>query len=106
MRDPKVFLEGRKKDDTVVWLKNYESFVHQVIDFGLPDSVWFDHDLGEKKSGKDCADFLVDYCLDRGAPLPEYHCQSQNPVGRENIVKLLESYNKFYKTNIENGNLH
>ena len=106
VRDPKNFLPGRKKDDTVFWFKDYDSFVRHLIKFGLPDSIWFDHDLGQNKSGKDCADFLVDYCLDRGLPLPEYNSQSQNPVGRENIIKLFESYNKFYKENIEDGNLH
>ena len=101
LRDPKKFLSDRSKNDTVMWLKSHEDFVRTVIRFGLPDVVWFDHDLGEGKNGKDCADFLVDYCLDGGKPLPEYHSQSQNPVGRENIIKLLDSYNKFYKENIE-----
>lgn len=105
-RDPKIYLTERKKGDTVFWLKDYKSFVTQVIDFGPPDTVWLDHDLGEGKNGKDCADFLVDYCLDRGQPLPEYHSQSQNPVGKENIIKLFESYNNFYNNNIENGNIY
>lgn len=101
-RDPKEYLG----DGDIVWIKNYEAFVQEITEFGLPDIVWFDHDLGEKKSGKDCADFLVNYCLDKGLALPEYHSQSQNPVGKENILKLLESYNKFYKQSIENGNVH
>ena len=101
LRDPKDFLVDRKKSDTVVWLKDYDSFKKQIINYPMPDVVWFDHDLGEGKDGKDCANLLVDYCLDRGQPLPEYHSQSQNPVGKENIIKLLDSYNKFYKNNIE-----
>ena len=106
LRDPKDFLLDRKKGDTVFWLKDYESFVRRVIDYGVPDVIWLDHDLGKDKSGKDCASFLVDYCLDHALKLPDYHSQSQNPVGKENIVKLFESYNKFYKENIEDGNLH
>ena len=77
-----------------------------MINFGMPDVLYLDHDLGDGKNGKDCANFIVDYCLDKGEPLPEYHSQSQNPVGRENIIKLFESYNKFYKENIEDGNVH
>jgi hypothetical protein len=100
-RDPKTHLPNRKKDDTVLWFKDYKTFVKHVIDFGLPDAVWFDHDLGNGKNGMDCASFMVDYCLDKGIPLPECGCQSQNPVGKENITKLIESYNKFYKENIE-----
>ena len=102
MRDPKEFLSDRRKEDTVFWFKNYAAFVSHLLKFGVPDIIWLDHDLGNDKSGKDCADFLVDYCLDRALPLPEYNSQSQNPVGKENIVKLFESYNKFYKENIEN----
>ncbi len=101
LRDPKVCLTDRTKSDTVFWIKDYESFCRKIMEHELPDVIWFDHDLGTEKNGKDCADFLVDYCLDRGLPVPEYHSQSQNPVGRENIIKLLDSYNKFYKNNIE-----
>ena len=100
-RDPKVFLPDRKRNDTVIWIRDYKTFKRRIIEFLLPDVIWFDHDLGEEKTGKDCANFLVDYCLDRGVPLPEYHSQSQNPVGKENILKLLDSYDKFYKQNIE-----
>ena len=102
LRNPDDFLK-RDKGDTVVWIKDFSSFVSRINSMGLPDVVWFDHDLGEGKSGKDCADFLVDYCLDKGERLPEYNSQSQNPVGRENILGLLDSYNKFYLNNIENG---
>lgn len=101
LRDPKEFLTDRTKNDTVMWFKTYEDFVRAIIQFSLPDVIWFDHDLGEGMSGKDCADFLVDFCLSNSLPVPEYHSQSQNPVGRENIIKLLDSYNKFYKENIE-----
>ena len=101
LRDPKEHLFDRGKGDTVMWLKTYEEFVKAIVRLPLPDAIWFDHDLGASKDGKDCANFLVDYCLSNGFPLPEYHSQSQNPVGKENIIKLLDSYNKFYKENIE-----
>ena len=101
LRDPKDFLVDRQKNDTVMWFKAYEEFVRAIIQFNMPDVIWFDHDLGQSsKSGKDCADFLVDFCLSNALPLPEYHSQSQNPVGKENIIKLLDSYNKFYNENI------
>ena len=100
LRDPKDFLVDRQKNDTVMWFKTYEEFVRAIIQFTLPDVIWFDHDLGNDKSGKDCANFLVDFCLSNALPLPEYNSQSQNPVGKENIIKLLDSYNKFYNENI------
>lgn len=103
MRDPKQFLNDRQKNDTVMWFKTAEDFEAAIVNYALPDEVWFDHDLGEDKSGKDCADFLVNYCLDRGLGLPTYNSQSQNPVGRQNILGLLDSYNKFYINNIKDG---
>ena len=104
-RDPKVFL-NRQKGDTVMWLKTPEEFKNAITAYALPDEIWFDHDLGKSEDGKDCADFLVDFCLGRGLALPEYHSQSQNPVGKQNILSLLDSYNKFYLNNIKNGNLY
>ena len=101
LRDPKEHLVDRNVGDTVMWFETYDEFVKAIIRFPLPDVIWFDHDLGAEKSGKDCANFLVDFCLSNGLPLPAYNSQSQNPVGKENIIKLLDSYNKFYKENIE-----
>ena len=54
-RDPKDFLE-KAKYDTVMWFKTAEDFEAAIERYELPDEVWFDHDLGEAKSGKDCAD--------------------------------------------------
>ena len=42
-----------------------------------------------------CAKYLVDYCLAHQRPLPNYQVHSQNPVGKENIERLLENFKKF-----------
>lgn len=73
---------------------NYAEFVKWVNEHGLPDFISFDHDLGEGETGYDCAKFLVEYCLDHQMPLPYFTVHSQNPVGKENIEKLLENFNK------------
>lgn len=86
----------------VIWLKNYTSFVEWITLNGLPDAICFDHDLGDTdgKSGMDCARWLVEYCLDNGIKkLPLYNIQSANPVGKENILSLLQGYQKFVKSN-------
>ncbi len=74
---------------------NFDEFVKFIADKGLPNFISFDHDLGEEKTGYDCAKFLVDYCLDQNLKLPEFYVHSQNPVGKENIEKLLDNFNKF-----------
>ena len=84
------------KDVDVVWVKSYDEFVDYLTRVDrLPDAICFDHDLGDDKSGYDCAKYLVEFCMDRGLKLPSWNCQSANPVGRENIDGLLNNYLKF-----------
>lgn len=81
---------GRKVK--VIWVKNTTEFKGWIIANDLPDGICFVHDLGENKStGYDGAKWLIDYCLDHKKDLPLWACQSANPVGKENINKLLRS---------------
>ena len=73
---------------------DYDEFVNFINKNGVPEFISFDHDLGEGKTGFDCAKFLVDYCLDKRITKINFHVHSQNPVGKENIEKLLENFNK------------
>lgn len=82
------------KPSNIVWAKNYDEFVVWIIENGLPDAIAFDHDLGDVKSGMDCAKWLVDYCLDNNEGLPLFSSQSSNPSGKENIIKLLTNFLK------------
>jgi hypothetical protein len=70
------------------------------------EHIAFDHDLGlthysgdmsDEKTGYDCAKILVDHCIDRNLPLPNFSCHSMNPAGRENILKYLESFRRHSK---------
>ena len=74
---------------------NYEEFVTYLERKGRPDFISFDHDLGEDLSGYDCAKYLVEYCLEHQLPLPDYQVHSKNPVGKENIERLLENFKNF-----------
>ena len=74
---------------------SYKEFVAYLERKGLPDFISFDHDLGEDLSGYDCAKYLVAYCLEHQFPLPDYQVHSQNPIGKENIERLLENFKKF-----------
>ena len=90
-------------------VRSYDEFVKYITEFGMPELISFDHDLGftdeyyqendllspgDDKSGMDCAKWLVDYCMDYNQPLPEFLVHSANPAGAENIQKLLENYSK------------
>ena len=71
---------------------NYADFVEYITQNGLPDFISFDHDLGEDESGYDCAKYLVEYCIEHNLPLPKFSVHSQNPVGKENIERLLNNF--------------
>lgn len=101
----------------VVWAKSYDDFVSWIKTNGLPDGICFDHDLGLgiaienhkngmskrqarklkklEKTGMDCANWLVEYCMDNYLLLPKFNIQSSNPVGAENIRTLLNNFNDF-----------
>ena len=88
--------------DSVTWVKSYDEFVEQIETNGLPDMIAFDHDLGEldgeiTKSGYDAAKWLVDYCLDNELEMCKWVVQSANPVGLENINRLLINYIKHFE---------
>lgn len=76
---------------------SYNEFVEYIQKNGLPEEISFDHDLGLDKDGKDCANWLIDYCLDNNYKLPKYTVHSANPVGAENIDKLFKQFIKFSK---------
>lgn len=89
----KLYLDDIRAVPTGYFLvTSYDEFVSFLKEHGLPIFISFDHDLGEEKTGYDCAKFLVEYCLDHVETLPDYKVHSQNPVGKENIEKLLENF--------------
>lgn len=109
---------GRNVD--VVWVTSFQEFCDQIMIYGLPDGICFDHDLADEHydiysntdltleeyyhtndremTGYDCAKWLVEYCLDNSKKIPPYAIQSANPVGKENIDKLLKSFIAFCQT--------
>lgn len=97
IRDPYKWLSNTLQDSHhIVWVKDYKEFVKYINDNGLPESISFDHDLGLGKSGYDCAKYLVDYALDNNIKrFPKCACHSANPVGRDNIIGIINSFNKF-----------
>lgn len=87
----------------IIWVKNYDEFIDYFItENSLPTYICFDHDLADEsdneKTGYDCAYWLVEYYMDLDLPLPLYNSQSSNPVGKENILSLLNQYNKEYNS--------
>lgn len=70
------------------WVKSYNEFVNEISDYeDMPIAIFFDHDLGDDKSGMDCMKWFIDYMQDNNINPNEIgiYVQSANPVGRENI---------------------
>jgi hypothetical protein len=81
--------------ENVIWVKSYNEFIDWILKNDTPYKISFDHDLGEVKSGFDCAKWLVDYCLDNQKSIPHFVVHSANPVGAENITHLLLNASKY-----------
>lgn len=87
-------------------VRSYKQFVSWILEKGLPEMISFDHDLADEdylkkdsldlaeKTGYDCAKWLIEYCMDNELDLPKFYSHSMNPVGKENILNLLENFKK------------
>lgn len=125
-RNANTFL---KDIHTWVTVKNYNDFIKTIKQRGLPKFISFDHDLDlehypifegninfgkpyeipyakyREKTGYDCAKWLIEYCLDNKVSLPDFQIHSMNPVGKDNINKLLIGFRNYQqKEKNENEN--
>ena len=105
---------------TYIVVKNYRGFRETILNHGMPDFVSYDHDLSsehyenyhkineqggleidynqfDEKTGYDCAKFLVNECNKLGIKHPPYAVHSMNPIGKQNIISYVESYNRICK---------
>ena len=105
---------------TWVVVRSHRELVEIIKERGLPNLISFDHDLADEhyhpiecqdvyeydeefwknfykaaykeETGYHSAQWLVDYCIDNQEKLPEYLAHTQNPVGKENILSLLNNF--------------
>jgi hypothetical protein len=73
-----------------------------ILSHGCPVFISFDHDLGDQvPTGHDLAKWLVESDLDKLINLPtdfSFNVHSANPVGRDNIISVLDGYLRFKRT--------
>lgn len=77
-------------------------FKHRVLKSDDKLVLYLDHDLGEGMSGYDFCKQFVDLMIDYGDDRPQldYEILTNNPVGRDNMVWLLENFkHHFYEEN-------
>ncbi len=84
--------------------RSYEEAIGVIQEHGCMNYISFDHDLGADdeeqplKSGFDFAKWLVEADINGTYPLAKdftYKVHSQNPVGKANIIALLDGYLRF-----------
>jgi hypothetical protein len=98
----KLFLDDVRIAPDKTWhvVKNYKQFIDYIEVYGLPDVISFDHDLGDEiLTGYDCAKYLIKHILDNEYKINNINfiVHSMNPVGKENIEKLLNNFNVFLR---------
>ena len=81
------------------------TFDHDLADTHYtPEEFWSDYDKSKEwqekqvykeKTGYECAKWLIDYCIENSLECPMYVCHSMNPVGRDNILGVLDNFRKY-----------
>ena len=111
MQYRKLYLDDVRNPQTEGWevVRTYEDFVSWIEKNGIPDEISFDHYLANitydsssgkesftyrEKTGYDAAKWLCEYCWGNGLPIPNWNVHSANPVGRDNIIQILKSFEK------------
>jgi len=106
--DKKLYLDDIRvpQTDDFVVVRSFDEAVKYIQKFGIPNYISFDHDLGcdqngtVLKTGYDFAKFLIDCDLDNTVIFPNnfvFNVHSANPIGKQNIENILNSYLKFKK---------
>lgn len=79
--------------------RNIKEVKEAIAGLGFPGHISFDHDLGENQAtGFNIARWMIDEDQNYGHVISTdltFYVHSQNPVGKENIESLMNSYLKF-----------
>ena len=81
-------------------VRTFDQFKEYILTQGLPDIISFDHDLyitdKTESTGRDCAKWLLEYCLTNNMIPPKVYIHSMNTVGAKNIKSLFTTFFKVY----------
>lgn len=110
-----LFLDDERYLEDVAWVdypdvsgfgivRTYYSFC-RAIENNFHDyiAISFDHDIqdydsfGKEFTGQDCLRFLIEYCIENEYNLPEIILHTKNPIGKDNMQSLINSFNNHFK---------
>lgn len=107
----KLFLDDLRDPLGPDWdvVRSVEEFKQYILQHGMPETISFDHDLGEnKETGLQAARWLANSVVAGQIKLPDrFHIiiHSANPIGAENIMSVWQSLVKFLDIPKENYTL-
>ena len=90
----KLFIDDLRDPVTSDWKVARSSVEAKdiVVEFGIPNEIAFDHDLGGDVTSIVFNNWLINEMLDEDLKLPEgfkFSIHSMNPIGVENIKSLM-----------------
>lgn len=79
-------------------VRTYDDFIEHITDYGFPDVMSLDHDLGEEHTGYDCVNWMIEYGVEFGIDPNEilFNIHSANPVGTKRMKAAIESWKRYY----------
>jgi len=99
----KLYLDDERNPpiDGFLIARSFKEARNLLIRDGFPTFISFDHDLGEGGTGYDFAKYLIEFDLNHDCMPKDFSfaVHSENPVGKENIEYVLNSYIE-YKRNV------
>ena len=87
--------------DKWIIVRDYFYFIDIINNhFNEIKLISFDHDIacvkdGREYTGKDAANYLINYCLDNNKKFPDWYVHTDNTSGRENIIGIIINYLRF-----------
>ena len=93
----KMFIDDERYPITPDWFiaRNSYDAIYAVKNYGFPNEIAFDHDLGGQDTSMVFLVWLSNYMLDNGLEFPKdfkYSIHSQNPIGTKNIEMFMENF--------------
>ena len=79
-----------------IHIYNYNDLKADIMCYGLPDEIWFGHDLKDGMNGIECAKFVVEYCKKNDLDIPRYHTENILPVDADKIIHTLDCYHNSF----------
>lgn len=90
----KLFIDDERFPATDDWVivRSSQEAIAMIIEYGMPYFISFDHDLGGEDTTIRVIRWIIDSFLDGNLEIHpdfDFYVHSQNPIGAENIRKLM-----------------